>query len=243
MGLQCTIPWRSTDNVLQHVWAKSTLTKYQDGLSYFYNYCDQQGIEHEFCMPTSEFLLCAFASASTRICSRVATQNDLSGIWAWHIINDEHYLGGTRLNYIVKGVHHPNVLLILPSLSICLNYYQCTWTFHPTLMFVCSHVRLSCSGLKAISAKYSWRLSPRSNPPMKCLLWQICMTPSPSVGHENYFCPGQKQLAPKRQMPLSQHNMVPQIYPIPALKRHVQMKCTTISVPLFSFFFQSDLLC
>ena len=75
----------------------------------------------------------------------------------------------------------------------------------------------------------------QDNPPMKCLLWQICMTPSPLAGHENYFCPGQKQLAPKGQMPLSRHNMVPLANPIPALERYVQMNAPPPGVPLFAY--------
>ncbi|KAG1875516.1 hypothetical protein DFJ58DRAFT_712984 [Suillus subalutaceus] len=58
-------------------------------------------IHNSFTLPTNEFLLCAFAAFEAGSHSGGAIANDLSGIWAWHILNGVPYQGGTRLAYTI----------------------------------------------------------------------------------------------------------------------------------------------
>lgn len=91
---------------IRHAWASSTLAKYGDGVAHFHAFCNAQNIPYDCRLPASEFLLCAFAAASTGIRSGAATRNDISGVRAWHIIQDVPYHGSVRLNYVIKGVEN-----------------------------------------------------------------------------------------------------------------------------------------
>jgi len=227
------------DNVLRHAWAKSTLAKYRDGLSHFHDYCDQEGINHEFCIPASEFLLCAFASASAGIRSGVATRNDLSGIRAWHIINDEHYMGGTRLNYVVKGVEalhaasskqpprSPITIHMLELLSVHLDFSS-----HLDIcVFACALVTFwtqSCLG-EILSKTQSWIKSSHDVPTLADLYDPITLG-----GSRKLFLPRTKTTGSNGANAFITAQYGP-ANPIPALERHVQMNAPPPGVPLFAY--------
>src|ERR1700677_3464543 len=51
------------DLSIRKSWAASTSAKYSNGVQQFHKFCDEQGVDTRFRLPSSEFLLCAFAAS------------------------------------------------------------------------------------------------------------------------------------------------------------------------------------
>jgi len=94
LKLQCTI---------RNAWQTSTLGKYENGINWFIIFCDNENIPSNYQLPTSEFLLCAFATSSTGLCTGDTISSDLSVVCAWHITNDVPYNSSLQLKYMLKG--------------------------------------------------------------------------------------------------------------------------------------------
>ena len=93
---------------INSAWATSTLGKYSNSVHLFLKFCTSQGIAHNYCLPASEFLLCAFAASSIGIHAGTTARGNLSAIRAWHIANNFPYAGqnSLRLSYTLKGVEN-----------------------------------------------------------------------------------------------------------------------------------------
>ncbi|KAJ7707452.1 hypothetical protein B0H17DRAFT_884982, partial [Mycena rosella] len=97
---------RMINLAIQNAWADSTLRKYTNGLAHFHDFCDSEGIGHQFRLPASEFLLCAFTTSYAGSLSASTVEGKLAAVRAWHIVNNVRYNGGIRLNYVLKGVEN-----------------------------------------------------------------------------------------------------------------------------------------
>ncbi|KAG2157540.1 hypothetical protein DEU56DRAFT_906174 [Suillus clintonianus] len=93
------------DQVIFSVWKDTTLAGYQDGVDQFIAFCTCNSIHSSLYLPANEFLLCSFAAFESGSRSSGAITNDMSGIRAWHILNNVPYFGGIRLSYVIKGAH------------------------------------------------------------------------------------------------------------------------------------------
>lgn len=91
------------DQVISSAWKDTTLAGYQDGVDRFLAFCARNGIHSSLCLPANEFLLCSFAAFESGSRSGGAIANDMSGIRAWHIMNNSPYQGSIRLSYVIRG--------------------------------------------------------------------------------------------------------------------------------------------
>jgi hypothetical protein len=91
---------------LSHTWADSTIQKYTGAVHQFLNFCDHKGVAAHYCLPASEFLLCAFTAADAGILSGNMAQNRISVVRAWHIASNAEWHGGLHLNYVLNGVEN-----------------------------------------------------------------------------------------------------------------------------------------
>lgn len=91
------------DQVISSAWKDSTLAGYQDGVDHFLAFCSRNNIHPSLCLPANKFLLCSFAAFESGTRSGGAIANDMSGIRAWHILNNVTYHGGIRLSYVIRG--------------------------------------------------------------------------------------------------------------------------------------------
>jgi hypothetical protein len=154
-------------------WAPNTLARYRLSVERFVQFCTEQHISHEFQLPASEFLLCAFAASSSGLRSGSTIRNDISAVRAWHIINNVPYFGGLRLNYTLKGVENltpdasrrpPRPPISLHMLSILHEYLDmedpldaCCWAAAVTAFW--GQTRLG-----EILSKWQTRFAPHTIP-------------------------------------------------------------------------------
>lgn len=90
------------NTVTRHAWKLETLEGYQGGVDRFLGFCAANNIPP--CLPSPEWLLCAFAAHHAGSCSGSAVSNDIAGLRAWHIANGFVWLGGVRLKYVLRSV-------------------------------------------------------------------------------------------------------------------------------------------
>jgi len=101
-----SIPLGPVNHTIAHAWAVSTRKGYFGGVKRFQLFCQARGIPLEDQLPASGNVLCAFAASSAGVRSGSAVRNDLSGIRAWHILNNVPYNDSIRLSYVVRGVEN-----------------------------------------------------------------------------------------------------------------------------------------
>ena len=93
---------------INSAWATSTLGKYSNSVHLFLKFCTSQGIAHNYCLPASEFLLCAFAASIIGMHTATTARGNLSAVCAWHIANNHPYAGqhSLRFSYTLKGIEN-----------------------------------------------------------------------------------------------------------------------------------------
>ncbi|KAJ7102903.1 hypothetical protein C8R44DRAFT_294902 [Mycena epipterygia] len=92
--------------VILHAWAESTLKKYEYGLEAYWKFCDTEGVAIDKRLPADEFLLCAFAASRAGEIAGGTVRGSIAAVKAWHVIHDEHWRGGVRLRYTLRGVEN-----------------------------------------------------------------------------------------------------------------------------------------
>lgn len=91
------------DRAIREAWRPSTLGKYSNGIHRFLTFCNTENIPNSFCLPASEYLLCAFAASTIGERSGETISADISTLCAWHILNNTPWMGRMRLCYTIKG--------------------------------------------------------------------------------------------------------------------------------------------
>jgi hypothetical protein len=90
------LSWQASEKVyyaLNHAWADSTIRKYSNSVKQFHNFCDCEGVPHEYHLPAAEFLLCSFAASDVGILSGHTVQNCISAVRVWHVACNAPWLG------------------------------------------------------------------------------------------------------------------------------------------------------
>ncbi|KAJ7804432.1 hypothetical protein B0H14DRAFT_3486171 [Mycena olivaceomarginata] len=110
---QLSVPFipskRSLSNVrlaLHHGWANSTITNYGHAVDRFLAFCVDEKIPTKFQLPADEFVLCAFAASGAGVHSGSTARNNIAALKAWHVVQDQPWLGGSRLHYVLAGVEN-----------------------------------------------------------------------------------------------------------------------------------------
>ncbi|KAJ6617011.1 hypothetical protein B0H10DRAFT_1798320 [Mycena sp. CBHHK59/15] len=104
---------------IRNAWARSTLDKYTHGLQHFHDFCNAEMVPIHFRLPACEFLLCAFAASYAGSLAVFTVEGKLTTVHAWHIVNNERYNRGVRLNYVLKGIKNmaPDALPPRPPIT------------------------------------------------------------------------------------------------------------------------------
>ncbi|KAJ7315240.1 hypothetical protein DFH08DRAFT_715846, partial [Mycena albidolilacea] len=72
----------------------------------FLAFCVDEKIPTKFQLPTDEFVLCAFAASGAGVHSGSTARNNIAALKAWHVAQDQPWLGGSRLHYVLAGVEN-----------------------------------------------------------------------------------------------------------------------------------------
>ncbi|TFK20046.1 hypothetical protein FA15DRAFT_682711 [Coprinopsis marcescibilis] len=77
---------------------------YSSSISTFTRFYNKESIPHHLCFPTSEFILCAFATSGTGTLSVSTIRNQLAALHNYHIIHGLEWNGSHHLSYVLSGV-------------------------------------------------------------------------------------------------------------------------------------------
>ncbi|KAF7303391.1 DNA breaking-rejoining enzyme [Mycena indigotica] len=88
----------------QNGWGRKTLTNYGYTVDRFLAFCDAEKVPQNLRLPTHEFILSAFAASHTGIHAGSTARNDIAALKAWHVAQQQPWLGGPRLHYVLSGV-------------------------------------------------------------------------------------------------------------------------------------------
>ncbi|TFK50272.1 DNA breaking-rejoining enzyme, partial [Heliocybe sulcata] len=95
-----------TANAVQHLLftalEPSTLTTYGPGLLRFHQFCDSEGIPESSRMPASRYLLAGFVAHHAGAVSGGTLSGWLTGLHAWHDVNDAPWHGDSRFVSLVR---------------------------------------------------------------------------------------------------------------------------------------------
>lgn len=95
---------RKINSTLVASLAESTWTSYGAGLLRFTEYCDREGISELRHMPASPFLLSGFVAKFSSSVSGSTIHAWMSGIRAWHVLNNALWNGGEEfVSQVKKG--------------------------------------------------------------------------------------------------------------------------------------------
>nr|GAT53151.1 predicted protein [Mycena chlorophos] len=97
---------RQIQSVLERGWASGTVDNYGSSVTRFREFCRREHIPRSLQLPAHEFVLCAFAASSARVHAGTTARKNISALKAWHIVNDQPWLGGPRLQYVLAGVEN-----------------------------------------------------------------------------------------------------------------------------------------
>lgn len=93
---------RKMNEVLIQSWAESTRKTHGAALLRFTEYCDAEGVSEEDRMPASPFLLATFLASLEGSVSESSIDGCLSGLQAWHTLNNAPWHGSLKLVVQVK---------------------------------------------------------------------------------------------------------------------------------------------
>ncbi|KAF8886363.1 hypothetical protein BD779DRAFT_1611783 [Infundibulicybe gibba] len=89
--------------VLDNAWAPATRAKYDNSVSIYLRWCQDQGIPRHNWLPASEINLCSFVAHLAGSMAGSTIRSHLSGLKRWHILANYDYQLSPRLKYLLKG--------------------------------------------------------------------------------------------------------------------------------------------
>ncbi|EIN03397.1 hypothetical protein PUNSTDRAFT_24805, partial [Punctularia strigosozonata HHB-11173 SS5] len=87
-------------------WAPNTLKGYSGAVDRYLRFCRQERIPSEERFPAPEVVLCAFAARALGRLAGGTARSWIAGLKAWHTAHDAPWLGGGRLQQVLKGVEN-----------------------------------------------------------------------------------------------------------------------------------------
>jgi hypothetical protein len=88
----------------RNAWAPSTLKAYNGAVRDFLAFCDKEGIDQKYPFPAEEVVLCAFAASGTGRLSGGTVQKQITGLEAWHVVQNVGWRESEHLRHILRGV-------------------------------------------------------------------------------------------------------------------------------------------
>ncbi|EIN03222.1 hypothetical protein PUNSTDRAFT_139758 [Punctularia strigosozonata HHB-11173 SS5] len=140
-------------------WASSTLKGYSAVVERYIKFCVSERIPEVDQFPAQELALCAFVAKGAGQLAGGTARNWIAALKAWHTAQNAPWLGGTRLQYTVKGVENlrPKSSRKPARVPVTRDMLRC---LHKTLNFESSFD----SAVYAAACVLFWDL-----PPTRCL--------------------------------------------------------------------------
>ncbi|EIN04279.1 hypothetical protein PUNSTDRAFT_23170, partial [Punctularia strigosozonata HHB-11173 SS5] len=97
---------KQLERTIRAGWAPNTLKGYGMVVEKFTQFCVAERIPVVDRFPAQEVVLCAFVATGSGQVAGSTARNWVAALKAWHIAQNAPWLGGTRLQYAVKGVEN-----------------------------------------------------------------------------------------------------------------------------------------